>query len=103
MTCRAVQGPDAEVQVVGAINMTDVVAEIGEAWAAWFAIQIVGFRVVVTEDDVVLEDEGAVTAAGIDGAAAYAGCIPALRVEGVGGVGDAGFVCGVRASPLTNG
>src|SRR5260370_6707389 len=88
----AVQVPEAEVHVVGAINMADGVAKIEEGRAAWFAVQIVGLGVVVAEDDVVLEDEGAVAAAGIDGAAAYAGLIPALRVEGAGSVGDEGVV-----------
>src|SRR5260370_14850067 len=88
----AVQVPEAEVHVVGAIDMADVVAKIEEGRAAWFAVQIVGLGVVVAEDDVVFEDEGAVAAARIDGAAAYAGRIPALRVEGVGSVGDEGGV-----------
>src|SRR5260370_20960320 len=88
----AVQVPEAEVHVVGAIDMADVVAEIEEGRAAWFAVEIVGLGVVVAEDDVVFEDEGAVAAARVYRAAAYAGCIPALRVEGAGSVGDEGVV-----------
>jgi len=86
-----VKTSQAVEDVIASDDVADWLLKVKASWASGFATEVVCFGIVVTEDDVVFEDEGAVRAARI----------PTVDIESCGRVGNDGVVGEENGAALT--